>query len=80
MDDIIICTIERNDDVIIPSGDYVISAGDVVSIVATRQYLKVFLKKLKSKSKRVKSCMLVGGGKSSYYLAKELIKSGIECI
>ena len=78
MDDIIICTIERNDDVIIPSGDYVISAGDVVSIVATRQYLKVFLKKLKSKSKRVKSCMLVGGGKSSYYLAKELIKSGIE--
>ncbi len=78
MDDILVCTIERNDDVIIPSGDYIISAGDVVSIVATRQYLKIFLKKLKSKSKRVKSCMLVGGGKSAYYLAKELIKSGIE--
>ncbi len=72
-----ICTVERGRDVFIPNGDFVIRAGDKVSIVSKPETAAKFFKKTNINIGRSRAVMLLGGGKVSYYLAQRLIKSGI---
>ena len=74
---ILICVIERNDEVIIPKGDDHIEAGDRVSFVSSRENVRAFFQHIGFDSRRVADCMIVGGGTSGYFLAKELIDMGI---
>lgn len=74
----LICGIERNDEVIIPSGADVVLAGDVVSFISSREESKHFLKKFGFETRSVKNTMIVGGGRASFYLTKQLISAGIE--
>jgi trk system potassium uptake protein TrkA len=76
-DNILICAIERNGQINIPSGDFEIRAGDVVSFAAPRKYAKAFFKMIGFKTNQAKSTMIIGGGSSAYYLAKQLIHVGI---
>lgn len=73
----LICAIERNGEVFIPSGDFVLHTGDYVSFVASRKNARDFLKKIGFKTHQVKDTMIIGGGKVAYYLAKQLINIGI---
>lgn len=73
----LICAIERNGEVHIPSGNFVLSKGDLVSFVASRKDTREFLEKIGFKTNRVKNTMIIGGGKAAYYLAKQLINMGI---
>lgn len=75
--DILICAIERNSKVYIPSGNFLMEAGDTISFVATRKVAKNFLEAIGFKTKRVKNTMIIGGGKASYYLSKQLLNMGI---
>ena len=75
--DILICGVERNGDVHIPSGNFVLQAGDLISVVSTRKGSKYFLNAVGFNTRQVKSAMLVGGGRSAYYLADQLIRAGI---
>lgn len=75
---VLIVAIERSGKVTIPNGDFRILAGDMVTFVLPRRNRRDFLKELHLKSSPVKNCMVIGGGKSSYYLAKQLIHMGIE--
>ena len=75
--DILICAIERDGKVTIPDGNFVIQEGDIITFVASRISIREFLKKIGFKTEHVKSTMIVGGGKSSYYLAKQLTHMGI---
>lgn len=74
---ILICAVERGEKVYIPSGDFQIEAGDIVSFVAPRMQAKVFLERIGFKTNQVKNCMIIGGGKAAYYLAKQLLHMGI---
>ena len=76
--DILICAIEREGEVYIPGGNFQIAKDDIVSFVAPRRHIRSFLKKIGFKTKQVKDAMIVGGGKASYYLAKQLIAMGID--
>ena len=76
--EILICAIEREGEVYIPGGNFQIAKDDIVSFVAPRRHLRSFLKKIGFKTKQVKDAMIVGGGKASYYLAKQLIAMGID--
>lgn len=76
--DILICAVERNGEVHIPSGQFKIQAGDVVSFAASRREGKAFLEKIGFKTNRVRNAMLIGGGKAAYYLAKQLLSVGIK--
>lgn len=67
---IMICAVERDGEVSIPTGNFVIKSGDIVSFVAPRRNRKDFLKMIGSKTSPVKGCMIVGGGLCSFYLAK----------
>ena len=75
--DILICAIERCGEVHIPSGNFQMEAGDVISFVATRKCSKHFLEDIGFKTRRVKNVMIIGGGKATYYLAVQLIHMGI---
>ena len=74
---VLIAAVKREGKVYIPSGDFVLSAGDIISVVGARRYARIFLKDIGIKTRQVKDCLIVGGGKASYYLAQTLISSGI---
>lgn len=76
--DILICAIEREGEVYIPGGNFQMAKDDIVSFVAPRRHIRSFLKKIGFKTKQVKDAMIVGCGKASYYLAKQLIAMGID--
>ena len=77
LDKILICAVERGDEVYIPSGDFKIESGDIVSFVAPRLQAKAFLERIGFKTNQVKDCMIIGGGKAAYYLAKQLLDMSI---
>ena len=74
---LLICAVERDGDVTIPNGSFVLKAGDVLSFVLPRRDRKAFLKGLGFKASVVRNCMIVGGGRSAYYLSRQLIHMGI---
>ena len=76
--DVLICAVEREDEVIIPNGSFVLQSGDIVSIVASTENAKDFFKKVGCSSSGVRDTMIVGGGTIAYYLAKQLLPLGIK--
>lgn len=75
--DILICGVEREDAAFIPRGDFLLKSGDFISIVASPQNGSYFFKKIGFKTNSVKDTIIVGGGTTAYYLANQLIQSGI---
>lgn len=76
--DVLICTIERGEEVMIPNGDFIIHEQDIVSIIAPHNKASYFFQKIGVIINPVKNAMLIGGGALSYYLSKQLIKYGID--
>ncbi len=76
-ENILICAVERGGEVYIPSGNFRVEAGDIVSFVASRMMAKSFLNHIGFKTNQVKDCMIIGGGKAAYYLAKQLLHMNI---
>lgn len=75
--DILICAVERNGEVYMPKGDFVLQSGDVVSFVSERHIARDFLKQIGLATRQVKDTMIIGASKAAYYLAKELLNMGI---
>ena len=78
VNNILICAIEREGEVHIPSGNFQMQAGDVISVVSTARMARKFLRTVGFKTRQVRSCMIIGGGKAGYYLAQELTQMGID--
>ncbi|MGN0411910.1 MAG: Trk system potassium transporter TrkA [Lachnospiraceae bacterium] len=74
---ILICAVEREGNVYIPSGNFRLAAGDVISFVASNKVPKYFLGSVGIKNGRIKNTMIIGGGKVAYYLASQLTHMGI---
>ena len=75
--DILTCAVERNGEVYMPNGDFVLHSGDVVSFVSERHIARDFLKQIGLATRQVKDTMIIGASKAAYYLAKELLNMGI---
>lgn len=74
---ILICAVERDGEVYIPSGDFQMAKGDIISFAASRKVAKSFLEDIGFKTNQVKNTMIIGGGKAAYYLANQLLNMGI---
>jgi trk system potassium uptake protein TrkA len=74
---ILICAIERAGEIYIPSGDFRLQSGDIISYAGDRREGRLFLKKIGFPTKQVKNTMIVGGGRAAYYLASTLLHMGI---
>ena len=75
--DFLICAVDRDGQVSIPDGNFIMRAGDVVSMVTSRKSAKQFFEKINMNTNRAKNTMIVGGGKITLYLAKMLDNLGI---
>lgn len=75
--DVLICAVERGDEVIIPGGNFVLNELDTISFVASPKQTYHFFKKIGIKTSSIKHCMIVGGGKIAYHLTKHLLNLGI---
>ncbi len=73
---VLVCAVQRKNEVVIPHGDFVLKEGDKIHITAPRGVLVDFMKKLKIYKHRTKNIMITGGGKMGYYLARQLCETG----
>ncbi|MDR2656876.1 MAG: Trk system potassium transporter TrkA [Oscillospiraceae bacterium] len=69
---ILIGAVRRGDEVIIPSGDTRVQVGDRVFVVGLPQRVSRFIDAIGLRTHRIRSVMVVGGGRAAYYLAKYL--------
>jgi trk system potassium uptake protein TrkA len=78
--DILICAVQRNDELLIPKGDFVLQTGDKIHLTASHSEMVKFFKSVSEtyREKRVKSAVLIGGGRTAYYLATQLIEMGVK--
>ena len=70
----LICAATRGDQVFIPGGDFVICAGDSISLAGSRQDINDLFVKIGLIGKQIKKVSLIGGGRISRYLAAQLGK------
>lgn len=75
--DVLICVVERDGNAIIPKGDFILREGDIVSFIAPIKRAYRFFKRIKLEGHRIGSAMIVGGGKTSFYLARQMSNSGM---
>lgn len=76
--DVLVCMVKRDDELIIPRGDFVFREGDVAAIVSTPANASAFFKKIGINTNRINTVMLIGAGTLSYYLARRLLSVGIQ--
>lgn len=75
--DVLIAVVERGDEVYIPDGNFELKARDEISIVGTQAKTIEFFKKLGVPTSSARDALIVGGGRTSVYLAKQLLEMGI---
>ncbi|MCI6017401.1 MAG: Trk system potassium transporter TrkA [Clostridiales bacterium] len=76
--DVLVCAVERDKEVIIPGGNFVIRENDIVSIITSHKGAAEFFRRIGLETHQVHKAMLVGGGKIAFYLAKQLTEMGID--
>jgi trk system potassium uptake protein TrkA len=74
---ILICVVERNGEIHIPDGRFVIRLGDKIHVTGTVKAINEFILKCNYSTKRMRNIMIIGGGDMAYYLGKELSSKGI---
>ena len=74
---LLICAVQRGNEVYIPNGDFVIESGDKLHITASHRDVAKFMREIGVINTKVKTAIIIGGGRISFYLAKQLLESGI---
>lgn len=76
---LLVCAVERGEqDVYIPSGQFRFAAGDQVSFVADQRDAHSFFRQMELNASPIRQVILVGGGRIAYYLARQLLISGLQ--
>ena len=74
---VLVCAVLRDGTAVAPDGNFVLLEGDRIFVTAPSNNLTTLLKSLDIITHKVKRVILCGGGRVSYYLAKQLENSGI---
>ena len=75
---ILICAVSRGEDVIIPSGDFMLEEEDHLYITGTHKDLSAFCLDIGVYKDKIKNVIIVGGSRIAYYLARQLSVQGIK--
>ena len=74
----LICAVKRGEEVFIPDGRFCLQPGDKIYATAPTQNQAGLVKLLGVDVGRIKSVMIVGGSRIAFYLADQLLSTGIE--
>ncbi len=72
----LICAVQREDEVFIPDGNFVLQEGDKIALTAAPTEILKLMRSLKITRKQARNVMILGGSRTGYYLAKMLLASG----
>lgn len=75
---ILIGAVVRNDEVIVPNGDFEIQADDNIYILGNPSGIMNFFKGWSQSLTKIRNVMIVGAGRIAYYLTKMLHEMGIK--
>ncbi len=75
---ILVCAVLRDGKAVAPGGNFVLREGDRIYVTAFTNILTLLLKNLGILTHKVQRVMICGGGRISYYLAKQLQNSGVQ--
>ncbi|MGE5677245.1 MAG: Trk system potassium transporter TrkA [Pseudomonadota bacterium] len=75
---VLIGVVIRNEEVIVPYGDFVIREGDRIYVIGRPSYLYNFCKMSGKCPQKIKNVMITGGGRIAIYLAKLLEEMDIK--
>ena len=75
----LLCAVERKDEVFIPNGASVLNVGDRVSVAGTPNGIHQFFKLLGRQTHRIRSVFIIGGGRIAFYLLLQLERLGMSC-
>lgn len=75
---VLVCAVQRGDDVFIPDGHFTLHAGDNITITSSPLEISLFFKTIGIYQQKIRTVLIVGGGNTSYYLAKQLCDLGMQ--
>ena len=78
VDDLIICAIERDEKIIVPSGNTKLQTNDKIYVSGTNRAINRFLTLSELIQEKTKKVMISGGSNTAVYLAKNLLDMGME--
>lgn len=73
---VLVCAVQRGGEVHIPSGNYVLRAGDKIYVIAPTTELIGLMSSLGLKTHKNKTTMIIGGGLITQYLTSMLLNTG----
>ena len=75
---VLVCTVVRGGQPIIPGGNFVLESGDRIYVTAPTENLAVLTRNLGLQNRKVRKVLVGGGGRVSFYLAQLLQKGGAD--
>ena len=75
---VLVCAVVRGGQAMIPGGHFQLRTGDRIFVTAPTSTLALLLKNLGIVTRRVRKCLLGGGGRVTYYLGQLLERDGIQ--
>ncbi len=73
----LVCGVLRDKEAYIPSGNFELHAGDIISVTAPQEVIPQFFRAVGINRRPVKNVMIAGGGRTTYYLQSLLQKRKI---
>ena len=77
VEDLIICAIERDEKIIVPSGNTKLQANDTIFVSGTNKSINRFLILSELIQEKTKKVIISGGSNTAVYLAKSLLDMGM---
>ncbi len=74
---VLVCAVERGSEVFIPDGSFILEQGDRLSFTASSSDLAKLIRNLGLTQKKVRDVMIIGGSRIAFYLAENLIHTGV---
>ena len=68
----LVCAVQRGEDAYIPDGNFIIKSGDKIAVTAKPAQIIKLLKEMGIQQNPAKNIMILGAGRTAYYLAKRL--------
>lgn len=74
---VLVCAVQRDGRVIIPDGDFVLNENDQIGITGAPAEISQFFRNCGLLAQRTRDVLIVGGGKTSFYLTRILGEMGM---